>query len=169
MKDDSNKFLSNKSAIFGFKNKLSKFKIGIILTAVLVIIGATIFISIHYVQTKTEEKEREREKLPENFSKIIYYDLNEIIVNLDTGGKGTSFLKVNITLVVDSQENLAVVKKLTPKIRDTFFMFLRQLRPQDLQSPVSLYQLREALLRRVNKIVYPAEVNDLLFKNILTQ
>jgi flagellar FliL protein len=56
-----------------------------------------------------------------------------------------------------------------PKISDVFQMYLRELRPADMQGSVGLYRLKEELLLRVNKIVYPAQVNDLLFKEVLVQ
>ncbi len=56
-----------------------------------------------------------------------------------------------------------------PKINDVLQMYLRELRPADMQGSVGLYRLKEELLLRINKIVYPSQVNDLLFKEVLVQ
>lgn len=174
MGDDQNRSLNTEKkerllSITNLKETFQKSKKFLVFGIVLIIFTVSVFVIRDYIKNKDQEVQKNEEKLPGDFNEIIYHDLDEMIVNLDTGGKGTTFLKVNITLAVRDKESLAVVKKLTPKIRDTFFMFFRQLRPQDLQSSVSLYRLREALLKRVNKIVYPAEVTDLLFKDILMQ
>lgn len=99
----------------------------------------------------------------------IYYDLEEFIVNLNVGSKRPSFLKMTVSLELPGQSQVPRIEEKMPRIRDTFQVYLRELRQEDLQGSAGLYRLREELLLRVNKIVYPAKVNDILFKEILVQ
>lgn len=114
-----------------------------------------------------EEKKKQDEKAAEN--EVAYFDLDDILINLNTNGKNANFLKLKATLQVTGSQNLAIVKLYSPKIRDVFLTYLRELRPEDLEGSIGLYRLKEELLLRVNKIVQPAQVNDILFKDILVQ
>ena len=56
-----------------------------------------------------------------------------------------------------------------PRIVDNFQVYLRELRLEDLRGSAGLYRLREELLSRVNIAAQPAQVNDVLFKEMLVQ
>jgi len=101
--------------------------------------------------------------------KQIFHDLDEFIVNLNTEGKSISFMKLKMTFDIEGVDNLKKVEEMMPRIRDVFQIYLRELRPYDVQGSVGLYRLREELLLRVNKIIYPAHINDILFKEIVVQ
>ena len=100
---------------------------------------------------------------------MIFTDVDDIVVNLDTRGKGISFLKLRVSLQVKGKANSDTVARLMPKIRDVMQTYLRELRPSDLSGSYGLYKLREELLLRINAIVYPTQVDDLLFKDVLIQ
>jgi flagellar FliL protein len=99
----------------------------------------------------------------------IYYDMEEFVVNLNVGSQTPSFLKMTISLELPSESQIPVIEAKMPRIRDSFQVYLRELRQQDLQGSAGMYRLREELLLRINKTVYPAKVNDILFKEILVQ
>jgi flagellar protein FliL len=105
----------------------------------------------------------------EGVSKAVFYDMEEFLVNLNVGSKRPSFLKMSVSLEVANELQIPVVEKNMPRVRDNFQVYLRELRPEDLQGSAGLYRLREELLLRVNKVVYPAKVNDILFKEMLVQ
>lgn len=100
---------------------------------------------------------------------IIYYDLEEFIVNLNVGSKRPSFLKMTLSLELPGEAQIPAIESKLPRIRDSFQVYLRELRLDDLQGSAGIYRLREELLLRINKIVHPAKVNDILFKQILVQ
>jgi flagellar FliL protein len=56
-----------------------------------------------------------------------------------------------------------------PRIVDNFQVYLRELRLEDLQGAAGMYRLREELLNRVNAAVRPAQVKDVLFKEMIVQ
>ncbi len=148
----------------GKKKKL----IALVIAIVLLGAGATTFLVL-----KKKKEAHEQEQLAaaqtENKNEPIFHDMDEMIINLNTEGKNVSFMKLKITLEVEGKENLASVQKMMPKINDVLQMYLRELRPADMQGSVGLYRLKEELLLRINKIVYPSQVNDLLFKEVLVQ
>jgi flagellar FliL protein len=99
----------------------------------------------------------------------VFMDLPELLVNLNTGGRRTTFIKIKVTLEVDKKEFVPVVEKLMPRIIDNFQVYLRELKIEDLRGSIGMYRLREEMLVRVNTAAAPAQVNDVLFKEILIQ
>lgn len=99
----------------------------------------------------------------------VFYDMEEFVVNLNVGSKRPSFLKMTVSLEVAGELQIPIIEKNMPRVRDSFQIYLRELRQEDLQGSAGLYRLREELLLRVNKVVYPAKVNDILFKEVLVQ
>ena len=99
----------------------------------------------------------------------IYYELPQMLVNLSTSGRRTSFLKIVVALEITKEEDKAVLEAALPRIIDNFQVYLRELRVEDLRGSAGLYRLREELLFRVNTAVSPARVTDVLFKEMLVQ
>lgn len=106
--------------------------------------------------------------VPEVQEPVVFYDLPEMTVNLSTDGR-TTYLKVRIALEVKDEETVAQIEPFLPRILDAFQIYLRELRPADLEGSAGLFRLKEELLRRINLSVYPARVDGVLFKEILVQ
>jgi len=99
----------------------------------------------------------------------IFYDLPEMLVNLNTAGRKSTFLKIKVSLELDSPEDVAKIEKVMPRIIDNFQVYLRELRVEDLKGSAGMYRLREELLKRVGAAVAPSKINDVLFKEMLVQ
>lgn len=100
----------------------------------------------------------------------VFLDLPEIIVNLNTAaGRRTNFLKISISLEVTSPTDVLKLQTLMPRIVDSFQVYLRELRVEDLRGSAGIYRLREDLLRRINEAARPVKINDVLFKEMLVQ
>jgi len=99
----------------------------------------------------------------------IFYDLPEMLVDLNTKGRKRTFLKLRVSLELSRPQDTAIVEQLMPRIIDNFQVYLRELRLEDLQGAEGIYRLREELLVRVSNAVRPAQVNDVLFKEMLIQ
>lgn len=99
---------------------------------------------------------------------VVFYDLPEMTVNLSTEGRAT-FLKVRIALEVADRATIDRIEPYLPRILDAFQVYLRELRPTDLEGSSGLFRLKEELLRRINTAVYPARIEAVLFKEILVQ
>jgi len=98
----------------------------------------------------------------------VFYDLQEILVNLNTGGKKSAFLKIRVSLELQKAD-IPKVEGIMPRIVDNFQTYLRELRIDDLKGSAGMYRLREELLIRVSAAAAPTKIKDVLFKEILVQ
>jgi flagellar FliL protein len=98
-----------------------------------------------------------------------FFEVPDLIVNLNTDIRKSTFLKIKISLEIADPADTDMINQMLPRIVDNFQVYLRELRIQDLQGSAGMYRLREELLRRVNIAVRPARVKDVLFKEMLVQ
>src|SRR5690606_32039383 len=118
------------------------------------------------------EKERQSataEAVSNEPKEVLFYDLPEMLVNLNTSARKASYLKIRVALEVDRRSALAQLDAKLPRIIDDFQIYLRELRLEDLNGSAGMFRLKEELLSRVNTSVYPTEVKDVLFKEMLVQ
>jgi len=118
------------------------------------------------------QQEAAAEELADEMKKeeLIYYDsIPPILVNLQSENRGASFLKVKVVLQVGSDQDIATLEEVMPRVLDNFQVYLRELRLADLQGSAGMYRLRQELLLRVTAAAYPAEIKDVLFQEILIQ
>jgi flagellar FliL protein len=111
-------------------------------------------------------EEAPKQEDPKSFA---FFDLPDLLVNLNSNGKRPSFLKIRVSLELASQDDAASLQAVTPRILDHFQVYLRELRISDLQGSAGMARLREELLRRVNAAVEPVKVRDVLFREMLVQ
>lgn len=97
----------------------------------------------------------------------VFYDLEDFMVNLASSDSRPRFLKLTLTISISSNVDTSLIAKKLPIIRDSFQVYLRELRPADLQGSQATYILKEELLLRINKILFPIVVQDILFRDIL--
>lgn len=98
-----------------------------------------------------------------------YYDIPDIIVNLNDTGNKQRFLKLSISIEIPAKEDEVKLEAVMPRITDHFQTYLRELRVDDLRGSAGIYRLRQELLARVKAAADPVEVRDVLFREILVQ
>ena len=99
-----------------------------------------------------------------------FFDLPEVLVNLSTANnERTQYLKVKLVLELADPALVAQIQPVLPRVMDTFQVFLRELRPSDLDGSAGMYRLKEELTRRVNAAIAPSRVNAVLFKEMIVQ
>jgi len=113
------------------------------------------------------EEEQEDQKI--ELKNAVFFPLEELIVNLNTGGRKSTFLKIKVSLELASAGDVKRIETVMPRIMDNFQVYLRELRIEDLKGSAGMYRLREELLTRVNTAAAPAKVRDVLFKEMLVQ
>jgi flagellar FliL protein len=116
-----------------------------------------------------DHAEEKKEAAAQAAKPTVFYNLPEMLVNLNTAGRRTSFLKISVSLELESATDIPRIEAVMPRIVDNFQIYLRELRVEDLRGSAGLYRLREELLSRVNNAAQPARVNDVLFKEMLVQ
>lgn len=120
-------------------------------------------------EEEVAEEEVVEEAEEEDPANIVFYDLPEMLVNLNSDGRQSSFLKIQVSLELGSPEAVPEIEAVLPRIVDNFQVYLRELRPDELSGTKGMVRLKEELLVRVNGAVEPIKVNDILFKEILVQ
>jgi len=106
----------------------------------------------------------EEEQLPS-----YYYEMPEMLVNLTSTNKKPAYLKLRVNLELPDKESADKVDAMLPRIVDSFQVYLRALRVEDLQGSAGLYRLRQELLSRATTSVANVEIRDVLFKEMLVQ
>ena len=136
-------------------------------------IGAGVFFLFFSGGGQPEQHAEEGPPKPEEPNgpvKSVYFNMQPLLANLNAGaGRRTTFLKLTLTVELRSIDDANLFEANLPRINDSFQVYLRELRPEDLRGSSGFLKLREELLTRVQLAAAPARVNDLLFLEILVQ
>ena len=106
---------------------------------------------------------------PVDPSKIVFYELPELIINLQSDNPRGSFVKFKVMLELHDPAVLSRIEPLMPRVVDTFQIYLRELRPSDLEGSAGLFRLKEEILKRINMDIRPHQVADVLFTEMIVQ
>lgn len=99
----------------------------------------------------------------------FYFDLPEITVNLSNAEQRAQYLRMEVALELSDEEIVSVIEPNLPRILDVFQTYLRELRVSDLEGSAGLFRLKHELQRRINLAIFPAEVDAVLFREIIVQ
>ncbi|MEA2823758.1 MAG: flagellar protein FliL [Alphaproteobacteria bacterium] len=99
----------------------------------------------------------------------VFFDIPDIIVNIQTPDSAPAFLKLSVSLELDKAEAKTAIEPVLPRIIDQFQTYLRELRVEDIRGSAGVMRLKEELLRRVNLAVAPTPVHDVLLKEMIIQ
>ncbi len=99
----------------------------------------------------------------------FYYDLPELTVNLSNAEQRAQYLRISVALEIPNEEVANVLELNLPRVIDVFQTYLRELRVSDLEGSAGLFRLRHELQRRINLAIFPAEVDAVLFREIIVQ
>jgi flagellar FliL protein len=100
-----------------------------------------------------------------------FVEMKDMVIGISNGGEGNRqpVMKIKVVLEIADAKVSDEIKPLLPRVEDAFQVFMRELRPADLEGSAGMYRLKEELLRRVNVTVYPAKIDAVLFKELLVQ
>jgi len=146
-----------------------KKKSSLIVVILIVILVLAISTAGFLVLKSGDSAEDEAKKLQAQPLPSVFFEMPEIIVSLSGNSSNIRYLKLVLSLEIATAEDQAVVEAQLPKITDEYQTYLRQLRLEDLRGSVGTYRLKEALLLRINQVVQPVEVKDVLLKEMLVQ
>jgi len=155
------------------KKKLSGKKLVIFALIGLVVLGAIggalWYFGIVGGHGETAAADTAAKAAAEKPAQLVFYDLPEILVTLNSNGRKTNYLKLKVALELNGSQGVERLDTVMPRIIDTFQVYLRELRVEDLDGSAGLLRLKEELLVRVNAAVRPVRVSDVLFKEMLVQ
>lgn len=138
----------------------------VILPLLLLLAGGAGYYFFFYAKKKAAP---EANKAPPPPKTYVFYNIPSFVVNLPAAAGRTSFLKVTISLELDSAADITIVQSVMPRIVDHVQAYLRNLRPEDLKGTAALQRFREEMLDRVTSAAPTAKVDDVLIQELLLQ
>jgi flagellar FliL protein len=109
------------------------------------------------------------EALPATPPQVAFYDVPDIITNLQSTDGNPVYLKLSTSLELDSEEEKTGLAAVMPRVVDQFQGYLRELRVDDLKGSAGVIRLKIELLRRINVAAAPFHVRDVLLKEMIVQ
>jgi flagellar FliL protein len=102
---------------------------------------------------------------------VSFVEMKDMMIGISAGGQQDRqpIIKIKVVLEIADAKMSEQIKPLLPRVEDAFQVFMRELRPADLEGSAGMYRLKEELLRRVNVTVHPAKIDAVLFKELLIQ
>ena len=100
---------------------------------------------------------------------VAFFDMPDIVVNIQTADGTPAYLKLSVSLELDGADEKPGLQALMPRIVDQFQSYLRELRVDDLRGSAGVMRLKEELLRRINVAAAPFSVRDVLLKEMIVQ
>lgn len=102
---------------------------------------------------------------------VSFVEMKDMMITISSGGQQDRqpIVKIKVVLETADAKVSDQIKPLLPRVEDAFQVFMRELRPSDLEGSAGMYRLKEELLRRVNVTVHPAKIDAVLFKELLLQ
>ena len=167
--------------VFRFLNPLAFLKLSLMMK--LIVGGGTLGVLLlaggaYYFLAPSAEENPEEAVVAENVQtappnlpseQAAFFDIPDIIVNIQTPDASPAFLKLSVSLELDKSESKQAVEPVLPRVIDQFQSYLRELRVEDVRGSAGVMRLKEELLRRVNLAVAPTPVRDVLLKEMIVQ
>ena len=76
---------------------------------------------------------------------------------------------MSIALELSDASLVNAIEPNMPRVLDIFQIYLRELRVADLEGSAGLFRLKAELQRRINLAIYPAQIEAVLFREIIVQ
>lgn len=153
-----------------------KKKILILLLPIFLVVGSVVGVYFSGLadsfigSTAPNEKSAEDTAAVEPAAKGVFYEVPELLVNLSVkAGQKPVYFKIKVVLEMENTADVAYAEKMQPRITDSLQFYLREMRLEEVQGSMGTYRLKEEILNRLTKILAPAKVSDVLFKEILIQ
>jgi flagellar FliL protein len=153
------------------KPKAARGKLMIIIIAAVLLLGGGGGAYFFLFASKPAPKEEHAEQEKKN---RVFLDIKDMLIGMNGDSAQASsdhprFIKLHIALEIADSKQLPLIQALQPRIEDIFQVYLRELRPSDLQGSSSIFRLKDELLKRVNLAVFPNRIDAVLFKELLIQ
>ena len=76
---------------------------------------------------------------------VVFYDMPDIVVNIQSSEPTPAYLKLSVALELAAPEEKAGIQALMPRIVDQFQGYLRELRIEDLHGSAGVVRMKEEL------------------------
>ncbi|HEX4533928.1 MAG TPA: flagellar basal body-associated FliL family protein [Rhizomicrobium sp.] len=137
--------------------------------ALLLALGAGAYFFLFSAAPPPPPKTPQIAALPALPPQVAFYEMPDIVVNIQSADSTPAFLKLSVSLELDTAAEKPGLQALMPRIVDQFQAYLRELRIDDLKGSAGVLRLKEELLRRINDAAAPYRVKDVLLKQMIVQ
>jgi flagellar FliL protein len=137
--------------------------------ALLLALGGGAYFFLFSGSSAAKNKTAEAAAIPLVAPTVAYFDMPDLVVNIQSADGAPAYLKLSVALELDSADEKAGLQVLMPRVIDQFQGYLRELRIDDLHGSAGVVRLKEELLRRVNVAAAPYPVHDVLLKEMIVQ
>lgn len=150
--------------------KKSKLMLFIILGVLIVLLaGGGFFAYTTFFASKQDPGQQavvDPENIPDPVGEMV--TLQPFVVNL-ADPKGKRYLKLKLSLELESLEAAERVQKISPKLRDIVIMMLTSLAFEEVMTPEGKLRIRDELLERFNRTTRPDKVKNIYFSEFVVQ
>ena len=154
----------------GAKKKLSgKVLVLYIALPIIVVIGGLVGALFAFGILGGDGEAEEDLAAVEEVTPPVFYDMPEFLVNMSTVDGPIRYLKMRVAIEIPNADVLPEIELLMPRVVDGFQIYLRELRPEDLDGSAGIVRMKEELLRRINLAIEPHQIRDVLFKEVVIQ
>ena len=115
-----------------------------------------------YLDIKPEEEEQQLQT-------SAFMQLDEMLVSVTSNANKQQYLKLKLSLELVKAEDQPAIEGVLPRVIDRFQTFLRELRVEELQGSAGLYRIKEELLTRINLVIRPLRIREVLISDMVLQ
>lgn len=135
--------------------KLFNLRVIILFVSAIVIIGSTFFATGIYFKRK------------EAVEGPFFYEIPQFNFNINGLKRDVYTVMLTASIEVELYGDLKIIKKHMPYIKDILLQYLKELSVEELKESGKLILLREVMIERVNKVLQPLVIKNILFTEIL--
>lgn len=146
--------------------KKSPLKLILFIVVPLLVLGsvAAVLFLTHFgralIGLEKPHKQEITQSLPDH---ITYYELPEMLINIQSTSKRKPYLRMAVKLEVHEEKIEPKLDLIKPRMIDAIQMYVRELRVDDLEGSAGSQRLKQELLKRINALSGPIKVHDILF------
>ncbi|CAO5674268.1 MAG: hypothetical protein HEEMFOPI_00029 [Holosporales bacterium] len=147
-------------------------KILIIVGSIIIVVIGIFFSPIgskFFKEKPTTEDGLSDEDKAKKAREITYLPLPETIVNIKNPKGKNTFLKASFVLQIANEKEREHINYFIPLINDQFQTYLREMDVDDIQGAAGIERIRQELLIRINQVITPFKVKEVLVKEFLVQ
>jgi flagellar FliL protein len=132
-------------------------------------------VKVAEVKPKAKKKEKGKDAKPEEGmgktsdgpGGVTYYAFPTVLSDMQGTDGRPGQVKLDMTFELANADIADSINDNMPRVKDMLQTFLRELRPEDISGSEGDFRLRQELMRRVNLIIAPAQINTINLTGIV--
>lgn len=104
-----------------------------------------------------------------NIETPIYVEFPEIVFTFDREISDYYFLKINYIVEASNELDVGLINEMQADILDSIYIYLRNMNSNEISQSNAVYRIKEILFSRINEVIEPVEIQDVLIQRFLLQ